>query len=78
MLGLGLDYGLGFSSDIRLRQDPQLRVSHLATSMPPLFTSISDSSGAVSFYKSTISNIFGVNFPTFRHTGDCFIAAGET
>ena len=30
-LGLALDYGLGFSSDIRLRQDPQLRVSHLAT-----------------------------------------------
>ena len=25
--------GLGFSSDIRLRQDPQLQVSHLATSM---------------------------------------------
>ena len=33
MLGLGLDYGLGFSSDIRLRQDPQLRVSHLATTL---------------------------------------------
>ena len=33
VLGLGLDYGLGFSSDIRLRQDPQLRVSHLATTM---------------------------------------------
>ena len=32
MFGLGLDYGLGFSSDIRLRQNPQLRVSHLATS----------------------------------------------
>ena len=30
MFGLGLDYGLGFSSDIQLRQDPQLRVSHLA------------------------------------------------
>ena len=30
MFGLGLNYGLGFSSDIRLRQDPQLRVSHLA------------------------------------------------
>ena len=29
-LVLGLDYGLGFSSDIRLRHDPQLRVSHLA------------------------------------------------
>ena len=25
-----LDYGLGFSSDIRSRQDTQLRVSHLA------------------------------------------------
>ena len=33
MFGLGLDYGLGFSSDIRLRQDPQLRVSYLATTM---------------------------------------------
>ena len=33
MLGLGLDYGLGFSSDIRLRQDSQLRVSHLATTI---------------------------------------------
>ena len=33
MFGLGLDYGLGFSSDIRLRQDPQLRVSHLATTV---------------------------------------------
>ena len=33
VLGLGLDYGLGFSSDIRLRQDPQLRVSHLATTL---------------------------------------------
>ena len=31
MFGLGLDYGLRFSSDIRLRQDPELRVSHLAT-----------------------------------------------
>ena len=30
-LGLGLDYGLGLSSDIRLRHDPQQRVSHLAT-----------------------------------------------
>ena len=30
VFGLGLDYGLGFSLDIRLRQDPQLRVSHLA------------------------------------------------
>ena len=29
MFGLGLDYGLRFSSDIRLRQDPELRVSHL-------------------------------------------------
>ena len=27
MFGLGLDYGLGFSLDIWLRQDPQLRVS---------------------------------------------------
>ena len=33
MFGLGLDYGLGFRSDIRLRQDPQLRVSHLATTL---------------------------------------------
>ena len=33
MLGLGLDYGLGFSSDIRLREDPQLRLSHLATTL---------------------------------------------
>ena len=34
--GLRLDYGLGFSPetpDIRLRQDPQLRVSHLATTI---------------------------------------------
>ena len=31
MFGLGLDYGLGFTSNIGLRQDPQLRVSHLAT-----------------------------------------------
>ena len=30
-LGLVLGLGLGFSSDIRLRQDPELRVSHLAT-----------------------------------------------
>ena len=29
MFGLGLDYGLGFSSDIRLRQDPQLRVTKI-------------------------------------------------
>ena len=33
MFELRLDYGLGFSSDIRLRQDPQLRVSHLATTI---------------------------------------------
>ena len=36
VLGLGLDYGLGFSSDIRLRHDPQLRLSHLAR-QPPRF-----------------------------------------
>ena len=34
MFGLGLDYGLGFRSDIMsLRQDPQLRVPYLATTM---------------------------------------------
>ena len=33
MFGLGLDYGLGFSSDIRLRQDPQLRVETTATAV---------------------------------------------
>ena len=33
VLGLGLDYGLVFSSDIRLRHDPQLLVSHLATTL---------------------------------------------
>ena len=41
VLGLGLDYGLGFSSDIRLRQDAELRVSHhLVTteSKPLIFT----------------------------------------
>ena len=31
VFGLGLDYGLGFRSDILSHQDPQLRVSHLAT-----------------------------------------------
>ena len=30
MFRLGLDYGLEFSSHIRLRQDSELRVSHLA------------------------------------------------
>ena len=34
MFGLGLDYGLGFISDIRLRQDPQLQVSHLFFHFP--------------------------------------------
>ena len=33
MFGLGPDYGLEFSSDIRLRHDPQLWVSHLATTI---------------------------------------------
>ena len=36
VFGLGLDYGLGYISDIRLRQDPQLGVSHLATTLHPL------------------------------------------
>ena len=39
MFGLGLDYGLGFSSDIQLRQDPQLRVSHLATTVTTMSAS---------------------------------------
>ena len=34
VLGLGLDYGLRFSSEIRLRHDPQLRASHLAMINP--------------------------------------------
>ena len=47
MLGLGLDYGLG------LRQDPQLRVSHLATTFchmvnPALHTLAFVSAGSLS------------------------------
>ena len=47
MLGLGLDYGLGFSSDTRIRQDPQLRLSHLATIFYCVYISRNDRVGGL-------------------------------